>query len=202
MLAVFLDQETTGLDPAKHAVIEVAFKIVNLATCVQITEFQSVIKVSFSDWEKRDPDSIEINKFCWDEIQSGNDPDQVGREIIKIFNDAGIERGRAIFICQNPAFDRPFFAQLVDIYTHEKHYWPYHWLDLASMYWMLRMRECQQREEEIPFSMNLSKDEIAKYYHLPPEQKPHRAMNGVDHLILCFEAVIGSTENFAMLKVN
>ncbi len=41
-------------------------------------------------------------------------------------------------------------------------------------------------------TMNLSKDQIAEYFGISAEEKPHRAMNGVEHLIKCYRAVVAS----------
>lgn len=191
MLAIFLDQETTGLDASKHVVIEIAFKILNLTTNQLLAEYQRIIQQPIQEWEKKDPASISINGFTWEEVQKGIPLDRVRNEVIELFQLHQIQRGKAVIICQNPAFDRAFFSQIVDIYTHEKYQWPYHWLDLASMFWTQQIRLYQEMKKPIPLYMNLSKDEIAKYYHLPAEIRPHRAMNGVEHLILCYEAVIG-----------
>ena len=38
---------------------------------------------------------------------------------------------------------------------------------------------------------SFSKDSIAEYYGIEKEKKPHRAQNGVDHLLLCYETIIG-----------
>src|SRR5262249_43527499 len=116
---------------------------------------------------------------------------QVGQQIIHLFSQLKIERGRAVFICQNPAFDRGFFTQLVDIYTQDRLHWPYHWLDLASMYWASIEQKCLQQQAPFPERINLSKNEIARAYNLPPEVEPHRALNGVHHLIACYQAVLG-----------
>ena len=40
----------------------------------------------------------------------------------------------------------------------------------------------------------LSKDKIAGAFALASEEKPHRARNGVNHLLLCYEAVVGFPE--------
>jgi DNA polymerase-3 subunit epsilon/oligoribonuclease len=102
-----------------------------------------------------------------------------------------VKRGDAVFICQNPSFDRAFFAQLVDPDTQEKSLWPYHWLDLASMFWAKAIHCKQQSDGMWPWETGLSKDKIATAFFLPSEERPHRAMNGVDHLILCYKAVVG-----------
>lgn len=191
MLAIFLDMETTGLDPQKHRAIDIAFKIINLSAGSLVKEFQSLIRQPQEAWDLRDLSSIEINGYTWEEILKGEDPAVLGRNIENVFREAGIQRGKAVFICQNPGFDRAFFNHLVDVYTQEKLNWPYHWLDLASMYWASLVRKRQEIQIPFPESVILSKNEIAKTFNLPPEQTPHRAINGVNHLIQCYQSVLG-----------
>jgi DNA polymerase-3 subunit epsilon/oligoribonuclease len=69
--------------------------------------------------------------------------------------------------------------------------WPYHWLDLASMYWALEIKKSQNLEYSLPDEILLSKDNIAKSLGLEQEAKPHRAMHGVDHLLLCYTHLVG-----------
>ena len=196
MLAIFLDLETTGLDPKKHCVIDAAFKIVNLSTNELVCSFRRVVKPSVLAWESRDPASIEVNGYTWEQVALGADIKVVGEEIVELFTQCKIERGKAVFICQNPAFDRGFFSHFVDVYTQERLNWPYHWLDLASMYWVVNFQKIISRGECLPEKMSLSKNEIAKEYQLPPEATPHRAMNGVEHLIRCYQAVLGLKASF------
>lgn len=191
MLAIFLDQETTGLDAKKHKVIDIAFKIIDVATGEEKCTYQSHICIPFSEWEARDPQSIEINGFTWDKILKGKSPDKVGEEIQALFKQYGIVRGRAFFVCQNPSFDRAFFAQLVDVYVQENYQWPYHWLDFASMYWALLVQKNRKEGLPIPHELSLSKNSIADRFHLPPETHPHCAINGVNHLLLCYRTVVG-----------
>lgn len=115
----------------------------------------------------------------------------VAEEVIKIFKDVGIARGKSVFICQNPSFDRPFFAHIIDPYTQEKLFWPYHWLDLASMYWMYVVKKNEALSLPIPAQVKLSKDAIAQSFNLPEESRPHRAMQGVRHLLLCYRTLVG-----------
>lgn len=192
MLAIFLDLETTGLDYQKHHVIDVAFKIINLSLGALVIEFQSLVRLPITAWDLRDLHSIEINGYTWEEIEKGAYPFEVGRNIVNIFLEANVERGKAVFICQNPGFDRAFFNQLVDAYTQESLNWPYHWLDLASMYWAFLCRKQRELLLPLPDSLNLSKNEIAKTFNIAPEEMPHRAINGVNHLIQCYKAVLES----------
>lgn len=191
MLAIFLDTETTGLDLSRHNAIDIGLKIIDMTSGETVGSYASVIKISPQDWERRDLFSIEINGFTWDQVQTGKDAKTVGKEIIELFTSIGIERGKSVFICQNPGFDRGFFTQLVDIYTQESLHWPYHWLDFASMYWAHLAFEAKEKGTPFPAVLNLSKNEIAKLYNLPIEETPHRAMNGVNHLILCYQTVVG-----------
>ena len=39
--------------------------------------------------------------------------------------------------------------------------------------------------------MNLSKNAIAQRFQLPIEETPHSALNGVNHLLLCYRTVVG-----------
>lgn len=191
MLGIFLDQETTGLDPSRHRVLEIAIKLLDLANGDLLGEFSSIVKQPQQVWEKSDPISLSVNGFRWSDLDDGQSEQAVNKQIITLFTQVGIQRHNAFFLCQNPAFDRAFFAQLVDIYTQEQLQWPYHWLDFASMYWALFVREVSQKQLEWPSELSLSKDEIAKRYGLPPEVRPHRAMNGVDHLLRCYQRVVG-----------
>lgn len=191
MLGIFLDIETTGLDPTKHSVIDIAFKIIDLSSGQLKSSLNSIVKQSDVAWSKADPTSIQINGYTWEQVSQGKDSYSIGQEIIQIFTTIPIERGKAVFICQNPAFDRGFFSHLVDVYTQEKLNWPYHWLDLASMYWAMYYQKSIREGIPLPEKMSFSKNDIARTYNLPPEVDPHRALNGVDHLLLCYKAVLG-----------
>lgn len=191
MRAVFLDIETTGLDQTRHVPIDIAFIILDVTTGQEIKRYESVIKYSVDTWNQRDLGSVAINGFTWEEIQKGKDPEIVTSEIVQAFKEADVKRLKSVFICQNPAFDRGFFTQLIDVYTQEKLNWPYHWLDFASMYWALLAKENAEKGMAFPEELNLSKNEIAKRRGLPPEQEPHRAIRGVEHLIACYKEVVG-----------
>jgi len=190
MDGIFLDTETLGLSPLKHAIVEISFKILDLSTQECKAVYSSVVKQPREAWEQKDPGSLMINGFTWEEIEQGEPIPVVAREVIDIFSQANIQRGSSVFICQNPSFDRAFFSQLIDTYTQEKLNWPYHWLDLASMFWAMQVRNAQEQQRPIPHIPSFSKDSIAKVYNLPPEQTPHRSLNGVDHLIACYKAVL------------
>lgn len=191
MQAIFLDIETTGLDCTRHSPIDVALQVVDMTTRQRKASYQSLIKQPQRAWDLADPTSLLINGYTFDQISNGKEPSIAGKEVIDLFTSLGVERGKSVFICQNPAFDRGFFMQLVDVYTQEKLHWPYHWLDFASMYWSLLFKQTMHLNTKFPEQLNLSKNEIAKVYNLPEETTPHRAMQGVEHLMACYQAVFG-----------
>lgn len=169
-----------------HRVLEIAFKIVDLTTGEVVETYTAMVRQSPEEWKRSDPSSLQVNGFTYGMVEGGVAPDLVATEITNILQRNKINRGTAVFICQNPSFDRVFFSQLISPDIQEQFKWPYYWLDFASMYWAEAMRS-----EKRPWKTGFSKDKIAAVYKLPPEASPHRAMNGVDHLMLCYEKVIG-----------
>ncbi|MBS0647615.1 MAG: 3'-5' exonuclease [Verrucomicrobia bacterium] len=191
MLGVFLDTETNGLNAYRHRVLEIAFKIIDLRTGELKEAYEAILHQSNDEWKRSDPASLKVNGFTHEQTIRGKKADIVAAEITNILQRNKIRRGEAVFICQNPSFDRIFFSQLVDPDVQENLQWPYYWLDLASMYWAESIRKGKENPQHFPWVTGFSKDRIAAVYHLPGEQHPHRAMNGVDHLLLCYEKVIG-----------
>ena len=187
MLGIFLDTETNGLNSSKHRIIEIAYAIVDVETGKEHESFESRIALSRELWEQGDKASLSITKTTWEENQTGLTAEAVTSDILDSFKRCNIQRGQSVFICQNPSFDRTFFAQLIDADRQEGLNWPYHWLDLASMYWAMALT----KKTTPPWITGLSKNKIASVYGLGEEGLPHRAMNGVRHLIACYDAVVG-----------
>jgi hypothetical protein len=186
VLGIFLDTETNGLNITKHRTLEIALKIVDMLTGEQLYAFESLVALSEEEWKRGDPQSLKVNGFKWEEFQNAPPVSLVVSTIRHTFLEHGIERGKAVYICQNPSFDRAFFSQLIDPDLQEMLNWPYHWLDLASMYWALSLKN-----GNLPWDTGFTKDKIAKFLNLPSENHPHRAMNGVNHLMLCYEKIVG-----------
>jgi oligoribonuclease len=186
---VFLDLETNGLDPWIHVPVEAALRIIDLESGQRLDSFHSMIQCSAEQWLRSDPESLRINRLTWDELAQQPSAREVGDQLSTLFGREGVRRGEAVFICQNPSFDRAFFSRLIPVADQELQGLPYHWLDLASMYWA---RVIQDRKQgKTPRFSGFSKDRIAEALGLPPEQQPHRALNGVDHLIACYERLVG-----------
>lgn len=193
MLAVFLDIETTGLDFTRHKPIDIALHVVDVSRGKKLKCYQALIAQPQDVWTQSDPVSLAVNGYTFEQVSLGKESALVASEITKILTDLHIERGKAVFICQNPAFDRGFFTQLIDVYAQENLQWPYHWLDFASMYWALLVEKNLREGKTFPENISLSKNQIAKAYNLPEEVSPHRAISGVEHLMLCYQVVLGVT---------
>ncbi|MCI5052214.1 MAG: 3'-5' exonuclease [Simkaniaceae bacterium] len=181
-----MDTETNGLDFRKNRIIEICFIVFDLIKYEEIERYESLVFQSEEVWKDSDPDSLEVNGFNWDMIADAPGEAEVAEEIKEIFKRLNLVRKKAVFICQNPSFDRNFFSQMIPSREQDKMQWPYHWFDFASMFWALSL----ERKETLPWKVGFSKDKIAAYYGLPPEQMPHRAINGVLHLIDCYKAAI------------
>lgn len=187
MLGIFLDTETNGLDATKHRVLEISIKIVKLTTGAVCDTLTALVFQPDEVWSQSDPRSLEVNGFTKEMTDQGRREDDVAEDVKKLFDKHGIVRGGAVFICQNPSFDRIFFSQLIAPDEQEARKWPYHWLDLASMYW----GKLLSSGEALPWERGFTKDKIAQAFNIPSEEAPHRAERGVDHLIACYQAVVG-----------
>jgi oligoribonuclease len=186
---VFLDLETNGLDPWVHVPVEAAMRIVDLETGERLASYTAMVQCSHEEWLRSDPESLRVNRLSWEDLDSQPSAQEVGRNLSELFARFRIRRGEAVFVCQNPSFDRAFFSRFIPVTEQELQGLPYHWLDLASMYWA-KVVEARQRGEH-PIFTGFSKDRIAQALGLPPEEQPHRALNGVDHLLICYERVVG-----------
>lgn len=188
MLCIFLDIESTGLDPLKHVAIDIAFEIYDTQKGL-LASYQSLIRCSKKQWQSADPSSLSINGYSFQKCLQGKEKEEVASEILALFLSCGVQRENTVFICQNPAFDRMFFAQIIDFPKQEIHKLPYHWLDLGSMVWALNVQKAIESGKDAPSCIPLSKNAIAKAYGIGSEEEPHRAIRGVKHLVLCYEKV-------------
>ena len=192
MYLIFLDTETTGLNPEKHRIIEIAYKVVDSMTQRVVVSYESIVAQPLEVWAAADPVSLTINGFTWEQTLHGQSEKVVASEIENDFHRLELGQKEGVFICQNPSFDRSFFLQLINADVQEGFGWPYHWLDLASMYWAVCLTS---NAHPITKESDLSKNSIANYYGIPPEGEPHRAINGVKHLMTCYEAIFGTFAN-------
>jgi len=186
--AIFLDIETDGLDPDMHVALEIACVCVNLHTMECLFEYTSFINCSHREWcFGSDPKALAINGISFEDVKDAPQPSEVCNDLADLFLSYELDKTNSVIICQNPSFDRSFFSQIMTVETQVELDLPYHWLDLASMAWMkLFAKDVKYLDGIAP----LSKDNLAQQFGIPPEEKPHRALNGVKHLIECYKALL------------
>lgn len=192
MKGVFLDIETNGLDPYMHSPLEISLSVYDLHTMECISGYTSFIECSEREWVVHsDPKALEINGISYEQVKKGKPFEHICGDLVELFLSYEIDKTNSVFICQNPSFDRAFFNQIFPVEIQNEIELPYHWLDLASMYWAKNIDVKKPvNGHSWPRMIPLSKDAIASYYGLPIEGKPHRAFNGVQHLITCYKALM------------
>lgn len=197
MKAVFIDVETTGLDFNKHVPLDVAAIVVDLHDMSCVASYSSLIKLYSIQWDDADQEALNVNGFNIDNHHGYRESWEIGQELLSFFLENDIVRGRAVFICQNPSFDRAFIHKLLPQSKMNEFNLPYHWLDLASMYW-IKMIDINKpvNGHNLPCHTlsSLSKDNIAMCLGIPTEPKPHKALGGVLHLISCYKALVSYRE--------
>ncbi|WP_213357491.1 3'-5' exonuclease [Chlamydiifrater phoenicopteri] len=190
MFLIFLDTETCGLRPEVHRILELAFRIVCSDTYEVVASYSSLVKHEDREvWAQRSEESCRITGL--DEAfvnYFGKTEEVVAEEVLAIFSQVGVTKFSAVFVCQNPGMDRSFFSQLISVDRQQQLGLPYHWFDLASMFWALEVMERGHVAKN--FSGLLSKNNIATYFGLAEEKMPHRALQGVDHLIECYRMLM------------
>ena len=190
-IAIVLDTETTGLDPAKTHVVEIALKIVDTVRGTLLAEYENVVALSAEEWSKAEPKALEVNGFTKEEVSArGVSRQTIAADICGLFSTLKLTGRTAFFLCQNPTFDKAFFFQLCPQDVQAGLRFPYCWLGLEAMNWALEARAVS-RGERAPYDIPMSKDGIASSHGIAPEMKPHRAMNGVNHLLAIYTGIVG-----------
>src|SRR6478752_4511147 len=100
MYLIFLDTETRGLNPDKHRLIEIAYKVVDYNSKKKIFSYQTIIAQPLEVWSAADSESLKINGFIWEEILHGKTERVVADEIAADLNHLGLGNGEGVFICQ------------------------------------------------------------------------------------------------------
>ncbi|MCB1148924.1 MAG: 3'-5' exonuclease [Chlamydiia bacterium] len=182
-MMIALDTETGGLDPKRNPILEVALRIIGPDRTILDT-YTSFVRVTDKRWSRCDQAALNVNGITREMVDGGKKRRQVAREVTELFKRHGIDSRNAFYFCQNPTFDRGFWEQIFPQKVQTENRWPYHWFDLASMHFFRTLKAGEDPK-------SFSKDGIAEHYKLPPEEKPHRALNGVDHLLLIFNHMVG-----------
>lgn len=181
MIAVFIDVETTGLDIYRDRLLEIGLIVVDLTQNKVVNTYEALI---LGPGPLEVTSGHHINQITTDEmIDRGKTEEQVAYEIEAILVEHAVFMHHGFFICQNPVFDYTFTRPLFGYMRTSIRAWPYHWLDLASMFWI--KLGCFSE-----YPVKLSKNNIARRLNLDSEAEPHRALYGALHLLECYNELV------------
>ncbi|QCX81176.1 Exonuclease [Streptomyces sp. YIM 121038] len=120
---VFVDTETTGLDPFMHDAWEYALIVRRDG---HDTEYTFRIR---PDLEHADPKALEINRFhkrTSDEDWSWDDPHAAATRIYRLLDGA-------VLVGSNPSFDANMTSGLLALYYENTQPWHYRTIDIATL---------------------------------------------------------------------
>ena len=154
------DVETTGLDFHIHEIVEIGLIVVDQKTFKIIDEWN--VKVKPSHIKTGAASAI---KFCgYNKLGWANAMDL--KEAMKIYSKKTKD---AIFLAQNSFFDWAFISEAFKDTGVEDHT-DYHRVDLFSIGW--------SKANDFPKLKEFSLSGMCRYFEIPEEPMPHRAVNG------------------------
>jgi len=155
------DVETTGLDFKIHEIIELGLLVVNQKTLEVVDEFETKIKPA--NIETAEPKALQLNGY--------NEQDWVNAlDLGYVMGVYSKKTREAIFLAHNVTFDWSFIFEAFRK-TNAANLMDYHRVDLFTCAWAKASR--------LPGLKKFNLDELCKYFGIPPEPVPHRAINGV-----------------------
>lgn len=183
---LYLDIETTGLNPLNGAVILSIGAVVDRKTKRNpIAEFYGLIKPTFSEWEIASPKALEVNGLTYEYLQEHGKPFSDVRDMfISFLVEMGITGNKAIVVGQNPNFDMSFLRQYM---LAELAFigFPFHEVyDNRDFYSILENRRV------VPLLKGRSGANIAAALGVEPEPEPHNALEGARVAKRNFEAML------------
>ena len=154
------DVETTGLDWHTHEILEIGVLVVDQNTFETRDELE--VRVRPEHIETGDPRSLEIAGYNEKEWEGALPlAEAVRRYAAKVEG--------CIFVAHPMTVDFSFIDQAFKK-TGVENPMHYHQLDLFSMAWALK-----KEDETLP---KITLHELTRYFDLPSEPTPHRALNG------------------------
>lgn len=154
------DVETTGVDSDRHEILEIGLLVVRQGDLKIIDELD--VKVKPEHIETAEAVALHVNGYReedWkDAITLADAMEQYQEKV-----------GEAIFLAHPLAFDLGFIERAFKK-TGRENPMDYHQLDLFSMAWAILNKDGRLSKVTL--------FEMAKYFGLEPEPKPHRAIHG------------------------
>lgn len=169
---LFLDIETTGLEPAEGAVICSIGAVVSNGT--EPEDYLSLfIKPTQEQWSKASPKALEINGLTYDFLHdAGKSFNDARDDFLNFLVELGLTSDVA-YIGQNPAFDVKFLS----------HYFGPE-LDFVGRPWaeeavnVMELYSAASRRKLVPFLKSRSGKNISLALGVEPEPDVHDALEG------------------------
>lgn len=154
------DVEMTGLDYRIHEIVEIGLIVAEQKTLKILDEW--TVKVKPRHIKTAAAEALKVcgyNKLDW--------VNAIGlKEAMEIYSK---KTKNAIFVAQNSFFDWAFLSEAFKDTGVEDHT-DYHRVDLFSIGW--------SRKNELKDLKSFKLSEMCKYFDIPEEPRPHRAING------------------------
>lgn len=154
------DVETTGLDFHIHEIVEIGLIVVDQTNLKIIDEWNAKVKPRHI--KTAAASAIKVcgyNKLDWTNAMSLKDAMEIYSKKTK----------NAIFLAQNSFFDWSFISEAFKD-TGVEDYTDYHRVDLFSIGW--------SKQKDFPRFKEFSLSGMCRYFRIPEEPMPHRAVNG------------------------
>lgn len=127
MNLLFMDVETTGLDPLYHDIIDICL-VETDREGKEIKRFSSKIVPSVNGIRRANPKALEVNGYSYEGWKNAKEvPDALNK-----INELWKEREKLIPVGWNTPFDISFIGEA---FKHLSRRFYHHSLDLMSMYW-------------------------------------------------------------------
>ena len=175
---LFVDLETTGLNPGAHDVVEITAYLTDLHGW---HVYRKVSTLVCGDLTRADPAAMAVNGITAEDLVGAPRGEEVGRQLADILQDDRYEV--VAWAGQNVgAFDLPFLRAMAPsaLGTHNR-YVPYHAIDNASLAWPLFLKG------EVP---NLKLETLCTYFGVP-NAGAHRTEADVKRAVAVYRHLMG-----------
>lgn len=175
---IFVDLETSGLEPMEGAVILAIGAVVEVPGKGhegELSEFNCYIKPTEMQWKNAKKEALEVNGITWEYLEEHGVTFEEARELfLSWLAKNKVESGRVIYVGQNPAFDQKFL-----------HYWMGIELDFMGfpssedeIFDIRKLYSILASRSVVPYLKNRNGHAISEALGVEQEPKPHQAIEG------------------------